>query len=52
LLFFPSLYGFATFDSYMNTVENNKLVERVQKNFFEKMYQHPSFCIVKGKKVE
>jgi hypothetical protein len=52
LLFFPSLYGFAIFDSYMNTVENNKLVERVQKNFFEKMYQHPSFCIVKGKKVE
>jgi hypothetical protein len=36
----------------MNTVENNKLVEREQKNFFEKTYQHPSFCIVKGKKVE
>jgi len=52
LLFFPSLYGFAIFDSYMNTVENNKLVEREQKNFFEKMYQHPGFRIGKGKKVK
>ncbi|GAB1806156.1 hypothetical protein [Priestia megaterium] len=52
LLFFPSLYGFATFDSYINTVENNKLAEKVQKNFFEKTYQHPSFCIGTRKKVE
>jgi len=36
----------------MNTVENNKLVEREQKNFFEKMYQHPSFFIEKEKKVK
>jgi len=36
----------------MNTVENNKLVEKEQKNFFEKMYQHPGFRIGKGKKVK
>jgi hypothetical protein len=50
LLFFPSLYGFATYDAYINTVENNKLAEKEQKNFLEKTYQNPDFCIEKGKR--
>ncbi len=50
LMFFPSLYGFATYDAYVNTVENNKLVEREQKNFLEKNYQHPDFNIEKEKR--
>src|SRR6478752_2695697 len=50
LLFFPSLYGFATYDAYINTVENNKLAEKEQKNFLEKTYQNPEFYIEKGKK--
>jgi hypothetical protein len=45
LLFFPSLYGFATYDAYINTVKNNKLVEKEQKNFLEKTYQNPDFYI-------
>ncbi|MGG0465089.1 hypothetical protein [Priestia aryabhattai] len=49
LLFFPSLYGFATYDAYINTVENNKLAEKEQKNFLEKTYQNPDFYIEKGK---
>ncbi|WP_442597191.1 hypothetical protein [Neobacillus sp. D3-1R] len=52
LLFFPSLYGFAVFDSYINTVENNKLYEKVQRGFLTKNYQNPNFQILKGHKVE
>lgn len=51
LLFFPSIYGFSVFDSYMNTVENNKLFEKEQRSFFKKNYQAPTFKILKGKKV-
>lgn len=50
LLFFPSLYGFATYDAYINTVENNKLAEKEQKTFLEKNYQHPDFYIEKEKR--
>ncbi|MED3727631.1 hypothetical protein HPB58_11850 [Priestia filamentosa] len=49
-LFFPSLYGFAIYDAYINTVENNKLVEREQKNFLKKTYQNPDFYIEKEKR--
>lgn len=52
LLFFPSLYGFSIFDSYINTVENNKLFEKVQRNFLTKNHQDPNFQILKGHKVE
>lgn len=52
LLFFPSLYGFAVFDSYINTVENNKLYEKVQRNFLTNNYQNPNFQLLKGHKVE
>ncbi|WP_301553457.1 hypothetical protein [Desulfuribacillus stibiiarsenatis] len=38
-LFIPSHIGFAIYDSYVNTVENNKLFESEQKKFFKKLYQ-------------
>ncbi|MDT9027194.1 MULTISPECIES: hypothetical protein [Rossellomorea] len=52
LLFFPSLYGFSIFDSYMNTVENNKLFEKEQRAFLKKNYQSPTFQPMKSKKSE
>jgi len=39
LLFLPSLYGFAVYDAYVNTVENNKLFESEQSNYLRKHYQ-------------
>jgi hypothetical protein len=51
LLFSPSVYGFATYDAYVNTVENNKLYEAEQKNFLKQHYQQPTFSIQKGEKV-
>ncbi|MBP3952722.1 hypothetical protein [Bacillus suaedae] len=39
LLFIPSHIGFAMYDSYVNTVENNKLYEREQKKFLTENYQ-------------
>lgn len=52
LLFFPSLYGFSIYDSYANTVENNKLYEKEQRRFLKKSYQSSNFRILKGKKVK
>lgn len=52
LLFFPSIYGFAAYDSYVNTVENNKLYERVQRKYLKDHYQTPGFQILKGQKVK
>ncbi|KPV42557.1 hypothetical protein [Alicyclobacillus ferrooxydans] len=51
LLFMPSVWGFAVYDSYINTVENNKLYESEQRNFLRKNYQSRSFRIKKGKVV-
>jgi len=51
LLFLPSIYGFAIYDSYTNTIENNKLFEKEQKNFLSRQYQHPDFQFFKGQKV-
>lgn len=51
LLFFPSLYGFSVFDSYINTVENNKLYDKEQRAFFRENYQSSSFRVLKGRKV-
>lgn len=45
LLFIPSIYGFAMYDSYMNTVENNKLFEKEQRRFLKDHYQKPDFKI-------
>lgn len=52
LLFLPSHYGFATYDSYINTVENNKLFEKDLRNHLTKNYQSKSFKILKGQKVK
>jgi len=52
LLFLPSTYGFAVFDSYINTVEYNKLFEKEQRKFLIENYQHPRFRLLKGKKVK
>lgn len=38
-MFFPSHYGFAVYDSYVNTVENNKLFESEQRKFLKENYQ-------------
>ncbi|WP_078544885.1 hypothetical protein [Litchfieldia alkalitelluris] len=51
LLFFPSLYGFATFDSYTATVENNKLYEKEQRKYLAEHYQNAKFQILRGQKV-
>jgi hypothetical protein len=39
LLFVPSLYGFAIYDAYVNTVENNKLFNQEQRRFLKMNYQ-------------
>jgi hypothetical protein len=38
-LFIPSHIGFSVYDSYVNTVENNKLFESEQRNFLKERYQ-------------
>lgn len=50
-LFLPSTYGFSIYDSYVNTIENNKLFEKEQRKFLQENYQHQSFRISQGKKV-
>jgi TM2 domain-containing membrane protein YozV len=52
LLFFPSIYGFAIYDAYVNTIENNKLFEKELGDYLTENYQNPRFSIWKGKKVE
>ncbi|WP_407271296.1 hypothetical protein [Radiobacillus sp. PE A8.2] len=52
LLFFPSIYGFSVYDSYSNTVENNKLFEKEQRQFLQKNYQAKTFEILNGQKVK
>lgn len=43
ILFLPSLYGFSIYDSFVNTVEYNKLFEREQARFLKDNYQNPQF---------
>ncbi|PRX30399.1 hypothetical protein BX659_10740 [Orenia metallireducens] len=43
LLNIPSVYGFALYDAYVNTVENNKLYDWEQALFLKKNYQNKSF---------
>ncbi|XQY93730.1 hypothetical protein ACNRWW_10145 [Metabacillus sp. HB246100] len=50
-LFFPSIYGFAAYDAYVSTVENNKLYDKEQRSFLKKNYQSSSFKILKKQKV-
>ncbi|SDC93415.1 hypothetical protein SAMN02799630_01772 [Paenibacillus sp. UNCCL117] len=47
LLYMPSMWGFAAYDSYTNTVENNKLYDSEQRNFLMKHFQSPEFRIKK-----
>lgn len=39
----PSVYFFALYDSYTNTVENNKLFEWEQSKFLKRKFQNPDF---------
>lgn len=48
ILFLPSIYGFATYDSYVNTVEYNKLFNHEQANMLKANYQHPQFPFPKS----
>jgi hypothetical protein len=50
LLFLPSVYGFSIYDSYLNTVENNKLYKKEQRGYLSKRYQASSFKLLKGQK--
>ncbi|KAA9021129.1 hypothetical protein [Niallia endozanthoxylica] len=52
LLFIPSHYGFASYDSYINTVENNRLFEKELRNHLTENYQSDGFKILKGQKVK
>lgn len=47
LLFIPSMWGFAIYDSYVNSVENNKLYESEQKDFLVKNHQSLRFIVAK-----
>lgn len=42
-LYFPSLYLFVIYDSYVQTVENNKLFDKEQTAFFKREYQNQNF---------
>ncbi|URZ14528.1 hypothetical protein [Clostridium felsineum] len=41
----PSVYFFAMYDAYTNTVENNKLFDWEQSKFFNKEYQNSNFIM-------
>ncbi len=43
LMFLPSIYGYAIYDAYVNTVEFNRLFEKEQSSFLKKKYQSPIF---------
>jgi hypothetical protein len=51
LLYLPSMWGFAIYDSYINTVENNKLFGNEQQGFLKRNYQNQKFRVRKGKVV-
>ncbi|MGG4039234.1 hypothetical protein [Heyndrickxia ginsengihumi] len=52
LLFIPSHYGFAIYDAYINTVENNKLFKKELRGYLAEHYQSEGFKIKKGRKVK
>jgi len=49
LMYMPSMWGFAAYDSYVNTVENNKLFDAEQRRYLIRNFQHRSFRVMKGK---
>jgi len=48
LMYMPSMWGFAIYDSYVNTVENNKLFNSEQRNYLLTHYRCPRFRVKKG----
>lgn len=50
LLYFPSYYFFTIYDSYTNTVENNKLFDESQKRYLIENYQPVGHIITIGDK--
>jgi hypothetical protein len=51
LLYLPSFYFFTIFDSYVSTVENNKLFEDEQRKYLRNHYQNFKFRLKKITKV-
>jgi hypothetical protein len=51
LLYLPSFYFFTIFDSYVSTVENNKLFEDEQRKYLRGHYQNFKFKLKKVSKV-
>lgn len=49
LLFMPSVYGFAAYDAYANTVSMNRLYKHEQKNYLQKTYQDSKFLLPQNK---
>lgn len=45
LLYLPSLYIFVIYDSYVQTVEYNKIFEREQSSYFKREYQNKDFIM-------
>lgn len=43
LMFLPSIYGFAIYDVYVNTVEFNRLFKKEQASFLKSNYQNLNF---------
>ncbi|MDF2572757.1 MAG: hypothetical protein K0R55_4361 [Sporomusa sp.] len=43
LIYMPSIFGFALYDVYVNTVEYNRLFEQEQAKMLEQEYQDPAF---------
>jgi hypothetical protein len=47
----PSIYLFSMYDSYTNTVENNKLYDWEQSKFLKKQYQNSNFTMPSKKSI-
>jgi TM2 domain-containing membrane protein YozV len=43
VLFLPSMYGFASYDAYLNCDNYNKLLAQKQSHYLMKMHQSPTF---------
>lgn len=52
LIYLPSIYGFAVYDAYANTIEYNRLFEKEQGAYLKQKYQNPDFIMPKKVKAE
>lgn len=52
LIYLPSIYGFAIYDAYVNTIEYNRLFEKEQGAYLKQKYQNPDFIMPKKVKAE